>query len=378
MKVVHVVRQFHPSVGGLEDVVLNLARHHVRLGGEVEVLTLDRLFTARDERLAARDEHLGLPIRRIGYRGSTRYPLAPAVLAGLGSADLVHVHGIDFFYDFLAATRLLHRKPMVVSTHGGFFHTTYASRLKRLWFGSITRASALAYAKVIATSENDGQVFARVVSPARLQVIENGVDVEKFAGRANPQPGRTLIYFGRWSVNKGLLETLDLLAALQRLDPQWRLVLAGREYDFDRQALREQARARGVEAQVELVVAPDQRELGELIARAQFFVCLSRHEGFGLAAVEAMSAGLLPVLSDIPPFVRLQRESGQGVLVTPDRIEQGAARVQALAEASDTLLAGMQRACMAFAGRYDWRQVGDRYEREYQAVLQSRPSVEAA
>jgi len=378
MKVVHVVRQFHPSVGGLEDVVLNVARHHARLGGEVEVLTLDRLFTARDERLPARDEYLGLPIRRIGYRGSSRYPLAPSVLAGLASADLVHVHGIDFFYDFLAATRPLHRKPLVVSTHGGFFHTTYASRLKRLWFGSVTRASALAYAKVIATSENDGQLFARVVAPARLQVIENGVDVEKFAGRANPRPGRTLIYFGRWSVNKGLLETLDLLAALRRLDPEWRLVIAGREYDFDGRTLREQARARGVDAHVSLVVAPSQHQLGELIAQAQFFVCLSRHEGFGLAAVEAMSAGLLPILSDIPPFARLQRESGQGVLVTPSRIDNSAARVQALAVASDTLLAGLQRACMAFAARYDWRQVGDRYEREYQAAMQGRRPLEAA
>ena len=376
MKILHVVRQFHPSVGGMEEVVLNVARHHARIGGEVEVLSLDRLFTEPGLRLPSHDEHDGLPIRRIGYRGSSRYPIAPAVLGALAGADLVHLHGIDFFYDFLAATRPVHRKPMIVSTHGGFFHTAYAPRLKQLWFNTVTRASALAYARVIATSENDGELFAKVVSAERLRVIENGVDVEKFAGQANPHPGRTLIYFGRWSINKGLLETLDLLAALKRLDPTWRLIVAGREYDFDRQSLLEHIATRGLGESVELVASPSQAQLRALIASAQFFVCLSRHEGFGLAAVEAMSAGLLPVLSDIPPFERLHRESGQGVQATPARPEESARRVQAFAMDSDARLPALQQACIKFASRYDWRHVAGRYEHEYEAALGARRPAE--
>lgn len=92
------------------------------------------------------------------------------------------------FYDYLALTKPLHGKPMVVSTHGGFFHTAYASRMKQLWFQTLTRTSALAYARVIATSENDGDLFAKVVAPARLRVIENGVDVENMQGRGRPRP----------------------------------------------------------------------------------------------------------------------------------------------------------------------------------------------
>ena len=109
MKVVHVVRQFHPSVGGMEEVVLNIARRHLQQGrDQVEVVTLDRVFTRPQERLAQRDVHQGVPIVRVPFRGSSRYPLAPQVLAALRGADLVHVHGIDFFYDFLALTRALH------------------------------------------------------------------------------------------------------------------------------------------------------------------------------------------------------------------------------------------------------------------------------
>ncbi|MEE7547186.1 glycosyltransferase family 4 protein [Xanthomonas sp. Kuri4-1] len=373
MKVVHVVRQFHPSIGGMEEVVLNVARQHrAGSGDQVEIVTLDRVFTDPSVTLAPRDRHQDLAIQRIGYRGSSRYPLAPSVLGAIRSADLVHVHGIDFFYDYLALTRPLHGKPMVVSTHGGFFHTAYASRMKQLWFQTLTRASALAYARVIATSENDGQLFSQVVAPARLRVIENGVDVDKYAGQGNPAPGRTMIYFGRWSVNKGLMETLDLLGALAQRDPAWRLIVAGREYDLNERDLREAIAARGLQARVQLSMSPSQEELRQLMRQAQFFVCLSRHEGFGIAAVEGMSAGLIPILSDIPPFARLLGESGQGVLVDRAQIQPAADRVQALAQAADADFDARRQAAMAYVARYDWRHVVGRYVEEYRAALGGR------
>ncbi|WP_115554048.1 glycosyltransferase family 4 protein [Xanthomonas arboricola] len=372
MKVVHVVRQFHPSIGGMEEVVLNVARQHQANSADtVEVVTLDRVFTDPGAQLAPLETYQGLPIRRIGYRGSSRYPLAPSVLGAIGSADVVHLHGIDFFYDYLAVTKLLHGKPMVVSTHGGFFHTAYASRMKQLWFQTLTRTSALAYSRVIATSENDGDLFAKVVSPARLRVIENGVDVEKYAGQGAATPGRTMLYFGRWSVNKGLIETLELLKAMLARDPHWQLIIAGREYDLNEADLRKAIAERGLQDKVQLSMSPSQEQLRALMQQAQFFVCLSRHEGFGIAAVEAMSAGLIPILSDIPPFVRLASESGQGVIVNRDRIEAAADQVQALALTADGDFATRRAASMAYVSRYDWKHVVGRYIDEYHTALGS-------
>ncbi|KGE51956.1 glycosyltransferase family 4 protein [Xanthomonas axonopodis pv. vasculorum] len=370
MKVVHVVRQFHPSIGGMEEVVLNVARQHQATSADtVEVVTLDRVFTDPDAQLSAQDMHQGLPIRRIGYRGSSRYPLAPSVLGAIRSADVVHLHGIDFFYDYLALTKPLHGKPMVVSTHGGFFHTAYASRMKQLWFQTLTRTSALAYARVIATSENDGDLFAKVVASARLRVIENGVDVEKYAGQGAAAPGRAMLYFGRWSVNKGLIETLELLQAALKRDPHWRLIIAGREYDLNEADLRKAIAERGLQDKVQLSMSPSQEQLRALMQQAQFFVCLSRHEGFGIAAVEAMSAGLIPILSDIPPFVRLASGSGQGVIVSRDRIEAAADQVQALALQSDSDFDTRRSASMAYVSRYDWKHVVGRYVDEYHDAL---------
>ncbi|MBO9716026.1 MAG: glycosyltransferase family 4 protein [Pseudoxanthomonas sp.] len=365
MKVVHVVRQFHPSVGGMEEVVLNIARRQLEASDDTaEVVTLDRVFHERGARLPARDRYRGVPVRRLPYHGGTRYPLCPQVLGSLDDADVVHVHGIDFFYDYLALTAPLHRKPLIASTHGGFFHTAYASALKRLWFQTITRASAHAYRRIVATSRNDGELFAPVAG-ARLRVIENGVDVGKFAGMGAHEPGRTLVSFGRWSTNKGIPETLDLLRQLVMRDPGWHLILAGREYDLKGADIEQHVRVRGLQAHVELAPAPSQQELGRLLGRAQYFVSLSRHEGFGLAAIEAMSAGLVPVLGDIPPYARLIDEARIGALVDAQDPQAGADAVGRLAGVDAQVFAARRQAAMAHAARYDWNAVVQHYRDEY-------------
>ena len=377
MKVVHVVRQFHPSVGGIEEVVANIARRHLAEGrDEVEVITLDRLFRGDGDRLPGSDLHDGVPVRRLSYIGSSRYPLCPRALAAVRHADLIHVHGIDFFYDYLAATAVVHGKPMIVSTHGGFFHTNYASALKRFWFGTVTRASARAYRRIIATSQNDGDLFARVVPAQRLRVIENGVDVDKFAGLGSAAPGRTLLSFGRWSVNKGLIETLDLLETLRGDGTDWRLLLAGREFDLSGADLEREVAARGLQPAVEIVHAPSQSRLAELFARAQYFVSLSRHEGFGIAAIEAMSGGLVPILSAIPPYAKLHAESGLGALVDVGDLPAAADAVRGLADISAEGHAARRERAMRHAARYQWRHAVAAYLAEYRAAL-ARPDPNA-
>lgn len=363
INVTHVVRQYLPSIGGMEEVVRNIARHQLRQGHKAtRIITLDRLFRNTDEQLPARDNIDGVEIIRLPYRGSTRYPLCPAVLKHLGDSSLIHVHGVDFFYDFLAATKWLHKRPLVLSTHGGFFHTSFASRSKLAYFNTVTRLSSNAYSQVVATSANDGQLFGRIMNPGKLQVIENGVDIEKYANQAAPTLQPTLIYFGRWSSNKGLLTALDMFAQLHRQQPQWRLIIAGREYDHSCAELQQKVDALQLQDAVTLAPNPSDEEIRALVNQASYFLCLSRHEGFGIAPIEAMSAGLTPVLSDIPPFRRLVEDSGLGFLTplgaAPD---MAITSLLQLHEQGDAAYQARRAATMTFAQRYAWPQVADRY-----------------
>jgi alpha-1,3-mannosyltransferase len=374
LKVLHIVRQFSPSVGGLEASVQSLASaQRNRFGIDARVVTLDRLF-GRSGRLPAQDIVDGIPVRRLPWRGSTRYPLAPSVLAHLQAADVLHVHAIDFFFDFLAVTRLLHGRPMIASTHGGFFHSGQYTAAKKVWFNSVTWASIRAYRHIVACSYSDADMFRRSAGP-RLTVIENGIDQVKFRDASSLAPTHTIISFGRFAQHKRIGHLFPLLARLRSEDPAWRLIVAGREADQTAEELRSLAGIAGVLDAVRFVIDPSDDELRALIGEASYFGCLSAYEGFGLAAVEAMSAGLLPILSGITPFRRLVESTGIGLIVDAENPETAAPMVQsgALGDAEGHLQDRLR--AMHAARRYDWEEVASRYADVYRETIGS-PSLQ--
>jgi alpha-1,3-mannosyltransferase len=363
VKVTHIVRQYLPSIGGMEEVVRNIARHQLHQGQKAtRIITLNRLFRNSGQTLPEQEVIDGIEVIRLPYIGSSRYPLCPGVFKYLKDADVIHVHGVDFFYDFLAATKWLHGRPLVLSTHGGFFHTRFASRAKLAYFQSITRLSANAYNQVIATSTNDGDLFGQIMNQRKLQVIENGVDVEKYAGCAASVLTPTLMYFGRWSSNKGLLQSLELFAELHRKHPAWRLIIAGREYDHSLAELQHVCLNLGITDAVTLAANPSDSEIKMLLRQASYFLCLSRHEGFGIAPIEAMSAGLTPILSNIPPFLRLIDESGLGFCFDPgSRPYLAINQLLQLHDQGEAAYQARVTAAQTFSTRYAWPQVADRY-----------------
>jgi len=378
VKVVHVVRQFSPSVGGLEDAVLSLTRaQRNRLNIDASVLTLDRLFTAPDH-LPAHDEVDGVPVRRLPWAGSSRYPLAPSVLRHVKDADLVHVHAIDFFFDFLALTRPAHGRPLVATTHGGFFHSGAFKSVKKLWFQTLTRASITAYDRIIACSQSDAEMF-RAAAGQRLTLIENGINQAKFHDAASRTPRKTILTFGRFARHKRTDALLSVFKHLTVLDPAWRLIIAGRDADQKASELVEMARQLDLGDAVRFVVNPSDGELLRLMGESSFFASLSSYEGFGLAAVEAMSAGLVPILSGIPAFARLISTADVGLTVDADDATGAAAAIASLPAGDADIQANWRRRVMAVAARYDWQEVASRYGMVYESAISKgaviRPAI---
>lgn len=316
----------------------------------------------------------GIEVIRLPYYGSSRYPICPAILREIGDTDVIHVHGVDFFYDFLAATKWLHKRPLVLSTHGGFFHTKFASRAKQTYFNTITRLSSSAYSKVIATSANDGEMFSQIMATPKLRVIENGVNVEKYADQAALELQPTLIYFGRWSANKGLIEALDLFAQIRARDDRWHFIIAGREYDHNLADLRAKVDELALNHHVTLAANPTDEEIKNLIQQSSYFLCLSHHEGFGIAPIEGMSAGLTPILSDIPPFKRLVDNADLGFTLS-SATDQGYAenslaidRLLNLHSKGDEAYTQRRKVAIKFAKNYAWPKVAENYLAVYEEL----------
>ncbi|MEJ8476295.1 glycosyltransferase family 4 protein [Roseibium algae] len=304
VNLVHVVRQFAPMVGGLEDFVRNLVMRQLGQFASVKVITLDRLFTDLDYVLPHHEMIDGIEIVRIPFQGSPRYPVAPQVFRHLAGADLVHVHAIDFFYDALALTRPVHRHKMVATSHGGFFHTKAHSKLKKIWFNSVTRLSAHQYGGIACCSESDLELFAKI-APRRCRLIENGVELEKFANTASQKPVRHMVTVGRFSVNKRLDRVLDVLKRLVDENDSWKLDIIGSPSDLSIEALSAHVFERGLSDHVCLHTGLSNDEVGRVFARSSLFVSASDYEGFGIAMIEALSAGLVPVVHPNAAFKSL-------------------------------------------------------------------------
>ncbi len=301
-----------------------------------------------------------VPVHRLPWRGSPRYPLAPSVLSHLQPADVVHVHAIDFFFDFLALTRPLHRQTMIASTHGGFFHSAQLPLVKKFWFNTVTRASIHAYHRIVACSHSDADLF-RSRAGHRLAVIENGIDQAKFKGAASPVQTRTIIYFGRFAQHKRVGQLFPLLARLREQDSAWQLIVAGRDADQTAQQLMAMADEACVADAVRFVINPSDAQLRSLLGEASYSACLSAYEGFGLAAVEAMSAGLLPILSGITPFRRLVNATKIGLIVDPADPTNAAAIVQATVLDEAAAYARRRAQAMDAVRRYNWEEVAAQY-----------------
>jgi alpha-1,3-mannosyltransferase len=368
LKLVHIVRQFSPSVGGLEVSVLCLARvQREHFGIDAQVITLDRAF-GHPEKLAHVDNVDGVPVRRLPWFGSSRYPVAISVLQHLKTADVVHVHGIDFFFDFLALTRPLHGRTMIASTHGGFFHTPHLAGLKKMWFNTVTRLSIQAYTHIVACSHSDAALFESRAGN-RLRVIENGIDPARLMGASAQIQTKTIICFGRFAQHKRIGQVFLLLAQLLTRDSGWRLIVAGRDADQTTQQLLELAKVAGVADATRFEINPSDTELRALIGEASYFACLSAYEGFGLAAVEAMSAGLLPLLSGIAPFQRLVAQSHIGIIIDPDDLSGAAKRVQESLVEDPASYAKQRAQVIAAVRRYDWGAVAIQYSQVYAEAI---------
>lgn len=369
LRVVHVVRQFFPGVGGLENFVLSLAREQIAEGHKVDVVTLNRL-TSHPERALPKLEKLeNIVVHRIGYFGSSRYPIALGVLRHLRAADIVHVHGVDFFCDFLAVTRFWHRKPLVLSTHGGFFHTAFASSLKKAFFRTITPLSLAGYRRVFACSTNDFELFCKVKRRG-LVLMNNGVDTIKFGAAASRSFKPSFLYFGRLASHKGLTELVDAFDGVCRQWEDATLHIAGDDWDGTRGALELHLAKQACRDRVHIHLKASDQDLRSLMGNCSFFVSASHYEGFGLAAVEAMSAGLIPITNNIKSFKTIIGAARSGILTDFSNRQKAVADMsQFLSEMTEEKYAILRNCVIAASNDYNWKSTAKHFDAEYAQML---------
>jgi alpha-1,3-mannosyltransferase len=351
----------------MESVVEGLSVALQQSGHTVQVATLRLLFSSGTIAPAESIE-AGLKVCRMRHWGSRRYPVALGAFRAIRGYDLVHIHAIDFFVDYLSLLRSLHRIPLVISTHGGFFHTQRARAFKEMYFKTVTRHSLGGVGAVVCVSQQDRQMFSRIVPPQRIRVIENGANIEGLWSLGKkPEPGLVL-GVSRLAENKRVHKVLEGMALLKDRYPHLRLEWVGADFAGLRTSLERRVIDLGLSGRVHFHGAVIREELYRLLERAHLFVSASAYEGFGLSTIEAMSAATVVVVTAVGVHPDVVQDGVSGFLMDKDATGLSAHMERALSLPGEKL-AEMGKAARAATKRFSWSQIAPQYEQIYREVL---------
>jgi glycosyltransferase involved in cell wall biosynthesis len=196
--------------------------------------------------------------------------------------------------------------------------------MKRLSLRLIESAVVRRAAAIQFSSETERRETEEVCPLGRGVVIPNPVDLDPpaerglFRARYPSIGGRPIVLFlARLSPVKGVELLLDAFKVVRRTNPQAILVVAGSGDDRYVQGLRAHADELGISSDVVWTGFLDRSAKAAAFADADVFVAPSRSESFGLAAVEALSAGVPTVITEGVGIADEVAASGAGVVVSP-------------------------------------------------------------
>ena len=226
------------------------------------------------------------------------------------TADVVHVNGLIFPGLVSAIRKRVGPSPaIVVQHHGGEFPVRAQGWLgawqRRQWRKGLDAASALSFtAHTQAGAWRDAGVIG---SQPIIEIIEASTWLRPSPrSRAQQLAGVTadplILWVGRLTTNKDPLAVLDGFERALTTLPHAQLVMIFGD-DTLRDAVEQRlASSPRLRSTVVLVGRVDHHELAHYYGAADLFVSGSHYEGSGYALIEAMAAGLTPVVTDIPSF----------------------------------------------------------------------------
>jgi teichuronic acid biosynthesis glycosyltransferase TuaC len=322
----------------------------------------------RSQPRAARLDGLGVryarflsPPRPMSYGSWGRWA-APAVARALdeierrGAIDLVHAHYAVPAGD--ASRRWIEgrarRVPLVISVHGG--DLTYAAPRSEAGWNAVAGTLRSANAVIVNSTLTARGVEELIGAHERLEIVHPGADVREPEVAAYPEP--TLVTVANLEPHKSQADVVRALGILKPRHPNLRYVVVGR--GPEREALESLAGELGLADSVRFRGAvPHEAALGE-IARSHLHVMPSRHDGFGVAHIDAMGLGR-PSIGGAGTGSEDIATAGEGlVLVQPGDVYELARVIDELMSDDERRRRLGEAARRTVADHFSWQENGAR------------------
>lgn len=348
---------------GAEYVVLGMIPELNRMGIRSRLLCLDNQHLD-SQPLYERAIELNVPAERIPCRGRFDFATLKSLrdILRRERRSILHVHDYkSAFHAWLARGRS--GSPIVATSHGHFASTTSLRLYNRLELALMKR-----FERVCVVSNEMLPVLSGAgVDPAKTELIENGIDTQRFNRHASPLEKSTLgiaddaIVFGsamRLTEQKNPLGLIDAFAYVASQLPRAVLVVAGDGPLHD--AMIERARERGVADRTHLLGA--RNDLDRFYRLLDVFVLPSHYEGLPLALLEAMACECAIVATAVGQIPAVLEGSSAAIVAVDDSKALAQAMIDAIGQPRREYLRAR------VVENYSVAHMTQRYASMYQAV----------
>lgn len=384
MKIALLTDCYLPRLGGIEVQVHDLAARLIGRGHEVVVLTATP--GTHGERGGFVDEVDGVAVHRLALRLPFELPVNPLATRLLrqrladGGFDVVHVHmGVVSPFAVDCARVATHMGlPTAMTWHcmlGSLEPVFRATRYVRRWASHGVAMSAV--------SAVAAEPLQRIVgSEGVVNVLCNGIDVDRWAGPTGQGPGREagdgvrVVAAMRLAARKRPMPLLRIMVRVRALVPAETAISLEILGDGpDRARLERFIEAHNMRGWVRLPGRVTRDEVRARYAAADIYVAPAPLESFGIAALEARTVGL-PVVgrwgSGLEEFVK---DGLNGYLAADDEAMAGSLARLVL---DDELRGSMAAYSRSTPPEQSWGRILDGAEAEYRRAIALAGSARAA
>jgi glycosyltransferase involved in cell wall biosynthesis len=232
--------------------------------------------------------------------------------------DLLHIHWIPISIPVLIVSRLI-RKPTVMTVHGS---DVYPQGFLKPLSSFLLRKTD----RVICVSRSLREKVVELGVPLeRVWIVPNGVEVgverlREFEESSEPRlQDLQLLWIGRMSEEKGLIDLLKGMKMIIRDFPKVSLILVG---DGPlRRELEEKSRFLKIQDYIHFVGERPHGEIREFLRGSSLFVLPSLSEGLPTVLLEAMAFEKAVVATRVGGIPEIVQERKTGLLVPPSSPE---------------------------------------------------------
>lgn len=208
-----------------------------------------------------------------------------------------HLHGQKSALAFFRAARGLRLREHTLYT----VHSTYSSRDLKYRLSSCACSLLAKNANCVSHSAyTEYASWVKRIKGDKMMAIQNGVDFNRIQEAISGFPKHEEVADIHKFVCVGRMipiKNQQFLVRLMKHLPESQLILIGKEDD----KIKELAKTEGVEKRVIMTGLIPRDEVFRQLNECGIYVSASLVEGMPVSVLEAMSAGLIPVISDIAP-----------------------------------------------------------------------------